>query len=350
MSHPSLYPSGFFSLAEHGSPNVSGFLYWLCSRADPRCRNAPGALRDAGNDMLLWLLRNIAGEQVESIRSVRLFTHACMESFTRTFLLINDRHALRLSGEACPDDVPMEELPAAWQTAGIKTVPVCCEEMHSHCDLVEDSSYRLTSWGNGSRTSLLSLKALAARPLLAAGAASIHPLINEFRDCIIPVVAAEERFTILPPSEWDQPAWLGFCKVVARKLGAKIYLRPFGTHDSPFCRLRWNVNGMECLLEDGCFSVEFEAASPERLPSLALYDRWLELPQLVDLGIRLRFEDYAPRKHVRLLNELPEQDSFTLTLVLLDEFRVMMHDGRVNIPLSIGRVSAAAELLGRVAS
>lgn len=302
-------------------------------------------LRDAGNNVLLWLLRNIAGEHVESIHSVALFNHCDGAAVTRSYLLVNGTHALLISGENCADDGDVE-LPATWQSAGVKVVAVCCEEMRTRCDRVDHTGFRLISWGSDIRVPLLSLKALAAHPLLESTANTIHPLIDEFRDSIQPVVAGEESFRALPLPEWDQLAWQGFVKVVARKLGGKIHMRPLGVGAAPFCRIQWKVGGMNCVLKGARFHVEFDAYNEMRLPDLSVYKHWMEHPQLAALGIKLRLEDYVPRKYVRLVDDEPEQTACSLKLILLEDFRVMKEDGLINIALSIGRVSAAAEILG----
>jgi hypothetical protein len=338
---------GFFSLSEHDSPNVPGFLYWLCSRADQRCRHVSDPVREAGNDMILWLLRNVGGELLEAIHSVELFNQSGIGLFSRSFLLVNGTHALLLSNQSCPDEISTCKAPAGWGSDGVKIVVVSCEEMRVFYHWVDHPQFRLMSWGSGDRAPLLSLKALAAHPLLASGAESIHPLIDEFRDCIQPIVAAEESFRELPLPAWDHLAWQGFHKVVGRKLGGKIYMRPLGVREGPFSRIRWKVGGVNCELHDAVFSVEFDGSPSTRLPDLSLYKLWMVNPQLAALGIKLRLEDYVPLKSVQLVGDEPEQTSFSLKLVLQEDFRVMKEDGLINIPLSIGRVSAASEILGR---
>lgn len=345
--NPAPPPSfGFFSLVEHDSPSVPGFLYWLCSRGDLRSRHVSDELREAGKDMLRWLLRNIAGELVEAIQSVELFNQSGRGLFSRSFLLVNGTHALLLSIQSCPEEISSGKAPAGWESGDVKIVVVSCEEMRVRYHWVDHPQFHLMSWGSEDRAPLLSLKALAAQPLLASGAESIHPLIDEFRGCIQPIVAAEESFRELPLPAWDHLAWQGFHKVVARKLGGKIYMRPLGVREGPFSRIRWKVGGMNCELHDAVFSVEFDGSPSTRLPDLSLYKLWMEHPQLAALGIKLRLEDYVLLKSVQLVVDEPEQISFSLKLVLLEDFRVMKEDGLINIPLSIGRVSAVSEILG----
>lgn len=340
-------PLGLFSLVEHHSPNVPGFLYWLCSRADPRSRQVSDPLRNAGNDMLLWLLRNIAGELVEAIHSVELFNQSGRGLFSRSFLLVNGTHALLLSSQSYPEEIASGNAPAGWESDSVKIIAVSCEEMRVRYHWVDHPQFQRVSWGSEDRSPLLSLKALAARPLLDFGAESLHPLIDEFRDSIQPIVTAEESFRELTPQEWDPLAWQGFHKVVARKLGAKIYMRPLGAGAGPFSRIRWKVGGMNCELHDAVFSVEFDGSPSTLLPDLSRYKFWMEHPQLAALGIKLRLEGYLPLKSVQLVDHEPEQTSFSLKLDLLEDFRVMKEDGLINIALSIGRVSAASEILGR---
>lgn len=232
MNHSSLTAPNLFAFVPHHSPNVVGFLYWLCAWADPRFKQVSEELHLAGVTMLQSLMCGIGGAKMDSFSQVDLVKHYGSECEEVCFFRVNGTHALLLSDTQAPDDGRDGNRAGYWGDDGLTLVAVCCEELPVCWQRVETETFTLAAWESDPGIRYLSLANLSVVLGCKARAHySIHPVLDEFHRALMGVVDAEQQFGEIQPEQWNQHAWRGFYKLVAASFGGKFF-ETAGRHET----------------------------------------------------------------------------------------------------------------------
>jgi hypothetical protein len=345
MAHPLSSAPNLFAFTPYGSPQVVGFLYWLCAWADPRYRETSEELHQAGVSMLQSLLCGIGGVTMDSFSQVEFVKHRGPEYAEACFLRVNGTHCLLLSEMESPDNGQRSSELGYWGDGGLILVAICCEELPISWHRVETDCFTLAAWQPDPGMHYLSLAELNAvsvfqRPAEHCG----HLLIDEFRRALVATVDAEQQFQKIPPGLWGPQAWRGFYKRIAASFGGKLFFKPLGEFRRPFCRIEWFKEPMELFLEDADMSVVMHGSLPpvDRLFHLRLL---LGQDAAAALGLRASLHGYEVREITYPGEEFPDDSHHLVKVPLFRNFLLLDKVGLVDVSATMDRLIAVREFL-----
>jgi len=285
---------------------------------------------------------------MDSFTQVEFVKHYRSECEEVCFLRVNGTHALLLSDTQTPDDGRDGKRAGYWGDEGLTLVAVCCEELPVSWQRVETETFWLTSWEPDPGIHYLSLAELSAFPVFQTPMHhGIHPFVDEFHRALVGVVDAEQQFRKIPPEQWNQHAWRGFCKMVAASFGGKLFLKPLGAMKRPFCRTEIALPGMDLVLEDSSLRIELYG-DPELEAKFRVFTRSLLDQEDASL---LCFESYPDQldttTQTLLIDDLPEEERLTVRLTIYRNFLIQQEGGLVDFQKTLTRLLAARDFLIR---
>lgn len=345
MAHPLSSAPNLFAFTLNRSPQVVGFLYWLCAWADPRYRETSEDLHQAGVTMLQTLLCGIGGVRMDSFSRVEFVKHLGPECEEACFLRVNGTHCLLLSEMENPDNGQTSRELGYWGDGGLILVAICCEDLPMSWHRVETDRFTLVARRPDPGMHYLSLAELNAVPVFQRPAEHCgHFLINEFRQVLVATVDSEQQFQKIPPGLWSPQAWRGFYKRIAALFGDILFLKPLGALLRPFCRIEWTKGPMELCLEDSVMSVVLHGPLPpvDKLFHLRLL---LDQDAAAALGLRASLHGYEVRETACYREEFPDDYYYLVKVPLFRNFLLLDKDGLVDVSATMDRLIAISEFL-----